>query len=192
MLRQFIKCSLLTYASRACQKPAPKNLTHFFVTFPTIHHYTTMRGLTVLLALLLSLALHSQQEDVFAVKKNNTFKTGLQGFYCSDYMTDGRACYYFDSLHYVVVFSSSANLQAIPQDYTTNIKGRNTEARVPYTQHGDTIRFTITRPVITNNQPGLLVTEATGLLANDRIYFTLTTRQNAGTPTTRTHTVKKL
>ncbi|MFN8300194.1 MAG: hypothetical protein U0T75_13910 [Chitinophagales bacterium] len=151
-----------------------------------------MRGLTVFLSLLLSLALYSQQEEVFAIKKNSTGKPGLQGFYCSDYMTDGRACYYFDSLHYVAVFSSSANPQGIPQDYTTNIKGRNTEARVPYTQLGDTILFTITRPVITNSQPGLLVTQATGLLANGRIYFTLTTRLNTGTPTTRTHMVKKL
>lgn len=158
-----------------------------------------MRGLTVLLVLWSSLATQAQQGEVFAVKKNSANAATLTGFYCTDYMTDGRACYYFDSLHYVAVFSSSANPQTIPEDYQTNIKGRNTEARLPYTLHADTLRFTITRPVTTNGQPGLMITEATGLVVNDRIYLTLTTRWrasdarvNADTPTTRQHMVKKM
>lgn len=85
--------------------------------------------------LLLPLALLGQ-DAMFTVKKHKqTFKPG---FYCSDYMTDGRACFYFDTLGTVRMFNSAEAPDKIPAAFA---KKPNVPYSAPYVFADDTLRF---------------------------------------------------
>lgn len=93
-----------------------------------------MKALLVIY-LLLPLGLLAQ-DATFVVKKNNpVFRPG---FYCSDYMTDGRACFYFDTMGTVRVFNSEQAPEKIPAAFAKKPRILYT---APYTVKGDTVRF---------------------------------------------------
>ena len=76
------------------------------------------------------------QDATFTVKKGKqAFKPG---FYCSDYMTDGRICFYFDTTGNVRVFNSDKVPEKIPSAFAQNPRILYT---APYSVQNDTVRF---------------------------------------------------
>ena len=91
----------------------------------------------LLLACLLLPIVALAQDATFVVKKGKqAFKPG---FYCSDYMTDGRICFYFDTTGNVRVFNSDKAPDKIRAAFAQNPRILYT---APYTVINDTVRFT--------------------------------------------------
>lgn len=127
------------------------------------------------LSLLISLAF-AQQDATFTVKKSKqAFKPG---FYCSDYMTDGRACYYFDTLGTVRMFNSPELPDKIPAAFA---KKPNVLYSAPYTYTNDTLRFKIAvylNPGDFNPVSAKQTTTVVGTLKDDMIRLTAVTDVN--------------
>lgn len=144
---------------------------------------------TVLLLLLLPFAVKCQT-DVFTVKKNSSHF--VPGFYCSDYMTDGRSCFYFDTLNKVHFFVSNQSPEKIPVAYMQSPAAYYT---VPYVVNADTVKFISSiynspsdfNPVATKQ-----TTTVTGLVKDDMIRLTIIVEGGMGRPSKKEIYIRRI
>ncbi|MFN8287091.1 MAG: hypothetical protein U0V74_10080 [Chitinophagales bacterium] len=145
-----------------------------------------MKGLLLFLWLLPA-CLVAQLVDSFTVKKP---VSKPNGFYCSDYMTDGRLCFVFTEDHKLSCFSSDKNPSEIPDNYLASPHPYYT---APYSVKGDSLFFATSMPVVgPSGERVNQVTSGRGIMINDQLFFTVTTQAGLGSPSTRQVVVKKL
>lgn len=130
------------------------------------------------------------QTGVFTVKKNNPHF--VPGFYCSDYMTDGRSCFYFDTLNKVHFFISSQSPEKIPVAYMQSPASYYT---VPYVVNADTVSFIASiynspsdfNPIATKQ-----TTTVTGLIKEDMIRLTIIVEGGMGRPSKKEIYIRRI
>ncbi len=129
----------------------------------------------------------AQHVDSFTVKKP---LPKPNGFYCSDYMTDGRLCFLFTEDHKLSCFSSDKNPAQIPNEY---FKQPLPYYTAPYTVKGDSIFFVSSIPVVApTGERANQVTSGSGKLVNDKIFLSVISQTGNGSPAVRQVVVKKL
>lgn len=143
-----------------------------------------------LFLLLFPLALSAQSEDVFTVKK----KTGsfVPGYYCSDYMTDGRACFYFDSTGTVRMFISDKTPEKIPASFAQK---PNALYSTNYVVKADTVSFVAVVYINGgdfNPVNGKQTTTVKGQFKDDKIRLVSITDVNGKTTSTRETFVRRI
>ncbi len=145
-----------------------------------------MKGL-LFIFFLFPVLLIAQEVDSFIVKKP---VSKPNGFYCSDYMTDGRLCFLFTEDHKLSCFSSDKNPAQIPGEY---FKSPLPYYTASYTVKGDSVFFVSSIPVIaTTGERTNQVTSGSGKMVNDKIFLSAISQTGKGSPSVRQVVVKKL
>lgn len=140
--------------------------------------------------LLLPFALKAQDGDVFTVKKKT--QVFVPGYYCSDYMTDGRACFYFDSSGMVRMFNSDKTPEKIPAAFAQK---PNVLYTTNYVVKGDSVSFVATlyfTPGDFNPMSGKQTTTVKGQFKDDKIRLIAVTDVNGKVSSTRETFVRRI
>lgn len=134
--------------------------------------------------------LQAQAGDVFTVKKKT--QTFVPGYYCSDYMTDGRACFYFDSTGTVRMFNSDKTPEKVPAAFAQKPNALYT---ANYIIKGDTVSFVATlyfTPGDFNPMSGKQITTVKGQFKDDKIRLIAVTDVNGRVSSTRETFVRRI
>ncbi len=140
--------------------------------------------------LLLPFALMAQDGDVFTVKKKT--KAFVPGYYCSDYMTDGRACFYFDSTGTVRMFNSDKAPEKVPAAFAQK---PNALYSTNYVVKGDSVSFVATLYFTAgdfNPMSGKQTTTVKGQFKDDKIRLIAVTDVNGKVSSTRETFVRRI
>lgn len=133
-----------------------------------------MRPVCLLIAILFGAQFAcSQTHQTFVIKKATA--KSIAGYYCTDYTTDGRLCFYFDTLGGAHTLVSTNGVGDIAIQF---LNAKANTAIGNYTISGDTLQLITTAGIsgtgFQKNYTGKMTTTITGVVNGSEIEMTIT------------------